>query len=184
VIREKGPTGFTLSEAAKRAGVTPAAVYRHFEVREDLITEAALQGYQIFADLMEHAYRDGQPSALAAFEATGRAYLAFARVHPGHYIAMFESGISVNRTTELSHASQRARSVMDHAAQELCHNMPEDRRPPASMFSTHIWAMSHGVVELFARNSASAQSPFATEDLLETGIAVYLRGLGALPPDR
>jgi AcrR family transcriptional regulator len=183
LIREKGPTGFTLSEAAKRAGVTPAAVYRHFEVREDLITEAALQGYQIFADLMEHAYRDGQPSALAAFEATGRAYLAFARVHPGDYIAMFESGISVNRTTELSHASQRARSVMDHAAQELCHNMPEDRRPPASMFSTHIWAMSHGVVELFARNSAGAQSPFATEDLLETGIAVYLRGLGVLPPD-
>ena len=49
LIREKGPTGFTLSEAAKRAGVTPAAVYRHFEGREDLIAEAALQGYHIFA---------------------------------------------------------------------------------------------------------------------------------------
>ena len=43
LIREKGPTGFTLSEAAN-AGVTPAAVYRHFEGREDLIAEAALQG--------------------------------------------------------------------------------------------------------------------------------------------
>ena len=42
LIREKGPTGFTLSEAAKRAGGTPAAVYRHFEGREDLIAEAAL----------------------------------------------------------------------------------------------------------------------------------------------
>jgi hypothetical protein len=96
---------------------------------------------------------------------------------------MFESGISVSRTSELSHASQRARGVMDRAAQELCHNMPEDRRPPASMFSAHIWAMSHGVVELFARKSASAQSPFEPEDLLETGIGVYLRGLGVLPPD-
>ena len=44
----------------------------------------------------------GQPSALASFEATGRAYLAFARNYPGHYIAMFESGISVNRTPELA----------------------------------------------------------------------------------
>lgn len=104
-------------------------------------------------------------------------------VHPGHYIAMFESSISVNCTTELSHASQRARNVMDRAAQELCHNMPEDRRPPASMFSAHIWAMSHGVVELFARNSAGAHSRFAPEDLLGTGIGVYLRGLGVLPPD-
>ena len=183
LIRAKGPTGFTLSEAAKQAGVTPAAVYRHYEGREDLIAEAALQGYEIFADVMEHAYDHGQPSALTAFERTGRAYLAFARVHPGHYIAMFESGISVSRTSELSHASQRARGVMDRAAQELCHNMPEDRRPPASMFSAHIWAMSHGVVELFARKSASAQSPFEPEDLLETGIGVYLRGLGVLPPD-
>jgi AcrR family transcriptional regulator len=48
LIRAKGPTGFTLSEAAKQAGVTPAAVYRHFEGREDLIAEAALQGYETF----------------------------------------------------------------------------------------------------------------------------------------
>ena len=48
LIREKGPTGFTLSEAAKRAGVTPAAVYRHFEGREDLIAEAALTGVSHF----------------------------------------------------------------------------------------------------------------------------------------
>ena len=66
-------------EAAKEAGVTPAAVYRHFQGREDLIAEAALQGYAIFGDLMQYAFDKGQPSALAAFEATGRAYLAFAR---------------------------------------------------------------------------------------------------------
>ena len=39
LIEIKGPTGFTLSEAAKQAGVTPAAVYRHFQGREDLIAE-------------------------------------------------------------------------------------------------------------------------------------------------
>ncbi len=56
LIEAKGPTGFTLSEASREAGVTPAAVYRHFEGREDLIAEAARQGYEIFADLMEYAY--------------------------------------------------------------------------------------------------------------------------------
>ena len=183
LIREKGPTGFTLSEAAKRAGVTPAAVYRHFEGRDDLIAEAARQGYEIFADLMQYAYDKGQPSSLAAFEATGRAYLAFARKHPGHYIAMFESGISVNRTPELAAVAQRARSVLEKAASELSERIPPDKRPPASMFSAHIWAMSHGVVELFARNSPGTQSPFPPEQLLESGIGVYLRGLGLIPPD-
>lgn len=183
LIEAKGPTGFTLSEAAKAAGVTPAAVYRHFEGREDLIAEAARQGYAIFSDLMQYAYENGQPSALAAFEATGRAYLAFARHHPGHYIAMFESGISVNRTPELATAAARARAVLETAATDLSQHIPADKRPPASMFSAHIWAMSHGVVELFARNSPGTQSPFSPEELLESGIGVYLRGLGLIKPD-
>ncbi|QOL80256.1 TetR/AcrR family transcriptional regulator [Pseudooceanicola spongiae] len=183
LIEAKGPTGFTLSEAAKQAGVTPAAVYRHFEGREDLIAEAAHQGYEIFADVIDYAYQSGQPSALAAFEATGRAYLAFARKYPGHYIAMFESGISVNRNPELAKVARHAWDVLERAAEDLSQHIPAEKRPPASMFSAHIWAMSHGVVELFARNSPGKQSAFAAEDLLETGIGVYLRGLGLIAPD-
>ena len=183
LIEEKGPTGFTLSEAAREAGVTPAAVYRHFEGREDLIAEAARQGYEIFADLMEYAYAKGQPSALASFEATGRAYLAFARKYPGHYVAMFESGISIQRTPELNDVATRAMGVLEKAAAELSMHIPEDKRPPPQMFSAHIWAMSHGVVELFARGSPGTISPFPPEDLLETGIGVYLRGLGLVRPD-
>ncbi|MDE4131706.1 TetR/AcrR family transcriptional regulator [Phaeobacter sp. QD34_3] len=184
LIEEKGPTGFTLSQAAKQAGVTPAAVYRHFEGREDLIAEAAKQGFQMFADLMQHAYEKYQPSALAAFEATGRAYLAFARKHPGHYIAMFESGISVNRTPELADAAARARRILEQAADDLGKHIPAEKRPPASMFSAHIMALSHGVVELYARNAPGSTSPFSPEDLLESGIMIYLRGLGLIEPDQ
>jgi AcrR family transcriptional regulator len=183
LIEARGPTGFTLSEAAREAGVTPAAVYRHFEGREDLIAEAALQGYEIFADLMEHAYGTGQPSALAAFEATGRAYLAFSRRFPGHYVAMFESGISIQRTPELAKAAKRAMGVLEKAAEELSQHIPAHKRPPPQMFSAHIWALSHGVVELFARGSPGTKSPFPPEDLLESGIGIYLRGLGLIAPD-
>ncbi len=183
LIEAKGPTGFTLSEAAREAGVTPAAVYRHFEGREDLIAEAARQGYEIFGDLLEYAYDSGQPSVLAAFEKTGRAYLAFARKHPGHYVAMFESGVSIQRTPELNAAANRALGVLEKAAVALSARIPEGRRPPPQMFAAHIWAMSHGVVELFARGSPGTKSPFSPEDLLESGIGVYLRGLGLVPPD-
>ncbi|MDX5403550.1 MAG: TetR/AcrR family transcriptional regulator, partial [Rhodobacterales bacterium] len=184
LITRQGPTGFTLSEAAKQAGVTPAAVYRHFEGRDELIAEAARQGYEIFADVMQFAYDKGQPSALAAFEATGRAYLAFARQYPGHYIAMFESGVAVNRNPDLAAAVKRARDVLEIAARDLSQHIPPEKRPPASMFSAHIWAMSHGVVELFARNSPGTASPFPPEDLLESGIGIYLRGLGLIAPDK
>ncbi len=183
LIETKGPTGFTLSEAAREAGVTPAAVYRHFEGREDLIAEAALQGYGTFGELMEFAYSEGQPSALAAFESTGRAYLAFARKYPGHYVAMFESGISINRNPNLNAAATKALGVLEKAAVELSQHIPAEKRPPPAMFSAHIWALSHGVVELFARGSPGTKSPYPPEDLLESGIGVYLRGLGLIAPD-
>ena len=182
LIAEKGPTGFTLSEAAKAADVTPAAVYRHFAGRDDLIAEVARQGFEIFGALMEYAFDDGKPSALAAFEATGRAYLAFARKYPGHYMAMFESGLSPANHSELAQVSAKARAVLERAATRLSEHLPADRRPPATMFSSHIWALSHGVVELFMRGNG-AKSPFPPEDLLETGIGIYLRGLGLIRPD-
>ena len=138
---------------------------------------------EIFADVMQYAYDKHQPSALAALEATGRAYLAFARRYPGHYIAMFESGISVNHSPELAAVSARARGVQERAAAELSQHIPPGKRPPPTMVSAHIWALSHGVVELFARNSPGTQSPFPPEALLESGIGVYLRGLGLIPPD-
>ena len=64
LITRNGPTGFTLSEAAKAADVTPAAVYRHFAGRDDLLAEVARQGYDIFAALMEFAYNAGNPLPL------------------------------------------------------------------------------------------------------------------------
>lgn len=183
LVEQKGPTGFTLAEAAKNAGVSAAAPYRHFEGREALIEEVARQGFEIFADLMEFAYNKGDGSPLSRFESTGRAYLAFARKHPGHYICMFESGVSMNASPELANASSRAFGTLIHAAEKLTENLPAEKRPPASMVSQHIWALSHGVVELFARGEPGERSPYEAEDLLESGIGVYLRGLGALPID-
>ncbi len=183
LIANQGPTGFTLSEAAKAADVTPAAVYRHFAGRDDLIAEVARQGYDIFAALMEFAYNNGQPTALAAFEATGRAYLAFARKYPGHYMAMFESGLSLQAHPDLAIVAQKARAVLEQAAEQLSQHLPANKRPPSTMFSAHIWALSHGVVELYMRGAPGAKSPFPPEDLLEAGIGIYLRGLGLLRPD-
>jgi len=183
LIEDKGPMGFTLSEAARRAGVSAAAPYRHFRGREELITEVARQGYEIFGELLENAYADGNPTALASFERIGRAYLTFATKNPGHYMAMFESGISINSSPELAALANRALSVIARSAQNLSRHLPPERRPPESMVSQHIWAMSHGVVELFTRGPPGARSAFSPEDLLETGIGIYLRGLGIIPMD-
>src|SRR5882757_8124084 len=45
LVAEKGPKGFTLSEAARRAGVSLAAPYRHFADKADLLASVAEQGF-------------------------------------------------------------------------------------------------------------------------------------------
>lgn len=183
LVVEKGPLGFTLAEAARLAGVSAAAPYRHFKGREELLEEVARQGFEIFGDRLEHAYQDGRPSAIAALEALGRAYLAFAREHPGYYIAMFESGISTNANPDLHRSANRGMAVLTQAAQQLSLRLPPHLRPPATMVSCHIWALSHGVVELFGRGEPGARAPFSAEELLESGVGIYLRGLGLIPND-
>ncbi len=181
LIEERGPFGFTLVEAARAAGVSAAAPYRHFRGRDELIEEVAGQGFAMFADRLERAWNDGRPSALSAFMATGRAYLDFARENPGYYIAMFESGVSIAGNAELARAADRAMSVLVRAAARLAAGLPADRRPPATMVANHLWAFSHGVVELFARGRPGGRAPYSAEEMLESATVIYLRGLGLIP---
>ncbi len=181
LIQEMGPQAFTLTEAARRAGVSPAAPYRHFKGREELLQEVARQGFLEFADRLERAFDDGRPKPLSAFLRMGQAYLDFARELPGFYMAMFESGISIAGNAELSHASNRAQGVLLGAAGILAERLPPDQRPPARMVANHIWALSHGVVELFSRGRPGGRSSIEPSEMLESAAIIYLRGLGMIP---
>jgi hypothetical protein len=50
--------------------------------------------------------------------------------------------------------------------------------------SLHIWALSHGVADLFVEaRPGVAKLPLPPEQILESAMLVYLRGLGLIPPD-
>jgi AcrR family transcriptional regulator len=179
LIAQKGPAGFTFAEAARWAGVSPAAPYRHFRDRDDLLANVALRGFEQFEMALARAWDDGRPDGLTALDRMGKAYLAFARAEPAYYSAMFESGVSPGSTPKLREAGDRAFAVLRRAAETLCAQMPTQGRPPALMVALHIWAISHGVASLFGRGDAAQRTlPMSAEELLEAGVLVYLRGLG------
>jgi len=50
--------------------------------------------------------------------------------------------------------------------------------------SLHIWALSHGVADLFVQaRTGAAKTPLTPEEILESGMLIYLRGLGLVPDD-
>src|SRR5438552_9231693 len=115
LIAEKGPAGFTFAEAARSAGVSSAAPYRHFRDRESLLADVARRGFERFAADLEQAWNDGLPDPLTAFENVGKAYLAFARREPAYYAAMFEAGLPQEGDPAMAAAGERAFAVLHRA---------------------------------------------------------------------
>jgi AcrR family transcriptional regulator len=183
LIAANGSSGFTFAEAARQAGVSPAAPYRHFRDREQLLADVAQLGFGRFEVELAQAWNQGLPDALTALGNIGKAYLNFARTQPGYYAAMFEAGIPLNATPALREASDRAFAILRNAAEQVIAKIPDGKRPPALMVALHIWSLSHGIASLFGgRNAVQRALPMSPEDLLEAGVLVYLQGLGLSKP--
>ena len=179
LIAQKGPAGFTFAEAARWAGVSPAAPYRHFRDRDELLADVARRGFDQFEAALARAWDEGRPDTSTAFDRMGRAYLQFAKSEPAYYSAMFEAGIPTDSSPELRDAAERAFAVLRHATERLVATMPAQNRPPVLMMALHIWALSHGIASLFGRGDAARRAlPMSPEELLEAGVLLYLRGLG------
>src|ERR1700752_4582393 len=123
LIAKKGPAGFTFAEAARWAGVSPAAPYRHFRDRDELLASVALRGFEQFEIALSRAWDDGRPDAFTALDRLGKAYLEVARTEPAYYSAMFEAGIPLGTSAELRDAGERAFAVLRGAADKICTEM-------------------------------------------------------------
>jgi AcrR family transcriptional regulator len=179
LISEKGPAGVTFAEAARAAGVSPAAPYRHYRDRDALMADIARRGFERFEAALKTAWDDGRPSVLPAFERMGRAYLAFAREQPSYFSAMFESGLDLTRYPDVRQAGDRSFEVLRHACETLVAMRPPGQRPPALMMALHIWSLSHGIAALFSRGDAARRPiPMTPEELLEAATLIYMQGLG------
>ncbi|MGE0023236.1 MAG: TetR/AcrR family transcriptional regulator [Hyphomicrobium sp.] len=179
LIREKGPGGFTFAEAARAAGVSPAAPYRHFRDRDALLADIAKRGFEAFTRTLAAAWNEGGPDPREAFNRVGTAYLAFAGAEPAYFSAMFESGLSFTDYPDVRAEGERAFAVLREACEAVIATLPKDRRPPPLMMALHIWSLSHGIASLFARGDRARRPiPMRPEELLEAAVLIYLDGLG------
>lgn len=180
LIAGKGLAGFTFADAARAVGVSPAAPYRHFRDRDALMSEVCRHGFQRLAERLDRAWDESRPNPIRALVRIGDAYLAFAREERPLFAAMFSSTDPQARA-ELDSAAAEVLEVLNRAAAALLDQLPPARRPPERMVSHHVWALSHGVAELLVADARPA--PISPEEMLESGLTIYLRGLGIVPAE-
>lgn len=169
LVARHGPAGFTLAEAAKLVGVTPAAPYRHFSDRDALMGEVAQQGFDQFRGRLIAAWDDGRPDAMQALSRMGRAYLSFAREEPGYYFTMFGHAQRLADQGGLP-SSQRAFDVLVNAAAKTLEQRGATAEG-ARKLAYEIFALSHGVATLMlSRHLDAAASECDPEAILESGV--------------
>ena len=89
--------GFTFAEAARFAGVSPAAPYRHFRDRDELMASVALRGFEQFQAALARAWDSGRPDMFVALDRLGKAYLEFAARRAGALLGNVRSRRSGRR---------------------------------------------------------------------------------------
>jgi AcrR family transcriptional regulator len=145
LIAETGPRGFTLREAARRAGVSHNAPYRHFRDRDDLLAAVATDGF----DRLTRAMARGGPkrSPLDRLRRGGLAYVDFALRWPQHFAAMFDAPWNQPDYPECAAAAQRCFQTLlgfvrdCQAANQMPAGDPE-------RLAYQAWSLVHGIAKL------------------------------------
>jgi AcrR family transcriptional regulator len=86
LVGEGGPDAVSMREAARRAGVSPGAPFRHFPSRDALMNAVAVEAQRRFRAEIEAAL-SGAPAGdpLGRFRCLGLAYLRWAMRNPTHF---------------------------------------------------------------------------------------------------
>jgi AcrR family transcriptional regulator len=118
LVTERGPQGFTLAEASRRAGVSVAAPFRHFRNREALLAALALRGYDIQRERFKAAISlaSDPVEQLALFAA---AYVQFSLEERALFDVSFSAGLLKAAHPELEEAGRRVLDVLRVPAERL-----------------------------------------------------------------
>ena len=170
LVAERGPQGFTLTEAARRAGVSPSAPYRHFRDREEVLAELCRRGFALFGQRLQAAVSGGA-SPRNALARMGPAYLSFAREEPGYYAAMF----AFQPTQQEEDCERDSKDgPFETLAGTIAGVLPKDGRDPR-LVALQVWALSHGVAMLERAGMPAPESGAPTaEAVLEKGVTALL----------
>ena len=175
LIQQRGPAGFSLTEAARAVGVTPAAPYRHFSDRDALMGEVARRGFGLFLQRLAAAWDNGGPDAEAALARVGRAYLAFALDEPGYYRSMFSSACEGAVGSGPGEGAFELLTLAAGAAL-AARGAPADG---ARRVALEIWAMSHGAAMLMLRSRPPVAGVEDARAILDRGVRSLVAGAAA-----
>ena len=157
LIETEGLNRLSVREAARGAGVSHNAPYRHFPDREALLAALAIEGFTELAQSLEK--RSGRE--------LGEAYVRFALAHPQRFRLMMGGLISLDRYPEVRAQAKATRERLTAAFAEL--------GTEAQFAAAAAWSLVHGLAHLILEGHLENGEDFVRRVLGAMRIAVAPR---------
>jgi AcrR family transcriptional regulator len=169
MLEESGETDLSLRGVARRAGVSPAAPYRHYQDREALVSAVAAVGYRELAERLAAAHPS--PSTPEELAAVATAYVQFALERPALFRIMFSEPCdrdSDDRVAATEAISLYLRGIVERVFAQA---------DPEAL-ATAIWALVHGLAFLYLDGKLDAPSPAAVADRVAAATEAVIAATG------
>jgi AcrR family transcriptional regulator len=173
LLEEGGGTALSLRAVARRAGVSPAAPYRHYANREALVSAVAAVGYRELGERLAAAHPS--PSTPEQLAGVAVAYVQFALERPALFRIMF--GEPCDRDNDERAAATAAVSAYVRSIAQR--TFPE---ADAAALATAIWALVHGLAFLYLDGKLDAPTPSAVADRVTAAVLALFTATRADTP--
>jgi AcrR family transcriptional regulator len=180
LVAERGPTGFSLREVARRAGVSHAAPAHHFAGSKGLLTSVAAEGFETLCAAFDTAV-EGVTDPVERLCALGKAYVNHALDYPGHFGVMCNNELVDHDDPRLADASVGAYERLLGAIGEIRDALNPDLDVDAA--ATMTWSAVHGLAVLapdldgLAQKTDTRTGPL--DELVEQFAALMINGYAA-----
>lgn len=150
ILGESGARALSLREAARRAGVSSAAPYRHFQDKGALLVALAHAAFtRLDAQLDEVARANADSPALERVQRLGVTYVGFAAQHPAEFRLMFgELAPAADSSPELAAITASTASHLPRALADLRFEH-DSESPPLQELTLLAWSIVHGLSTLW-----------------------------------
>ena len=180
LVRRGGTPALTLRAAARLAGVSQAAPYRHFADKQALLAAVAEEGFRAMTAAMRGAVSGHGDEPLLKFRALGLAYVEFACGHPAHFRVMFGPELA-DRSTHPSLADAAAEAfTLLVAAVAHCQTAGFAREGDPEELAVTAWSTVHGLSALIVNGQLGGRGA-PVDQLAERVTQNLFLGLGPRP---
>jgi AcrR family transcriptional regulator len=189
LARGGGPEAVVLREAARRAGVSAAAAYRHFSGHGELLQAVKGRAIAALADAMADGLDRGGPlpdpaaDAIRRFRSLGSAYIGFALSNPGLFHTAFcrpDAGPGDAGPGEVRSRIEASRpyQLLSESLDELVAAglLDPARRPLAPIA---FWSAVHGLSTLLVDGPLAALTEPERAGAIERTLDILIDGIGA-----